>query len=636
MRIALIMAALAIAAASTSIEHPVSEVTVPEQDLFTSPAVEVATEKSEDVLKRDDREQMFVEHQAHLDTLLAPKKSTPAPKKGPKMSAKKALKVHLAAKKKGAKLMASQMGLDDGVKGNECISNAYKTIKSVIHEVKNAQSILNRMDNGSRCINKGEAAVNSAKRSLARKRADEKRAQKASNAASSVQVEVTVSFSSGNRNCNAFTSSNEWKKARRNKNRKKNDLAKAKQQVKDAINYLNKMKAKAKQDRCKCKRRVILAAKNAVVRARKLTNERKRSITRELMLICLVKARSKGNASARNNAGQACKRQGFPSKYNSSLKLHQTKMSKTLNFHCSPPKHRGRGIRIKDKCGGFNNPKCIKDQKIAFEAHRELNWSRYATYQCPAGWKWASKNEYMNALRGRSGCSYAYYNQCGWRGYKCPQSGNGNAWRYQKYKFRFSDSSSTCQYQHAGNGPGSISGDCGAGNFGGIVCLRITNFGSRDERRAKERNSKERINKERGVKERKTKERNQKNVERANKARAAASERKRKRFGSNGVWYGGKFYRTLAGANQNTRSLGCESGWYGMPSGCRVAPNNMCQYMGARYYWGTSVIACNTQAWGCQGYSPGNIWQYSRQWGQSGNSFRTGTCNLRLLLQCTP
>jgi len=590
MRIALIMAALAIAAASTSIEHPVSEVTVPEQDLFTSPAVEVATEKSEDVLKRDDREQMFVEHQAHLDTLLAPKKSTPAPKKGPKMSAKKALKVNLAAKKKGAKLMASQMGLDDGVKGNECISNAYKTIKSVIHEVKNAQSILNRMDNGSRCINKGEAAVNSAKRSLARKRADEKRAQKASNAASSVQVEVTVSFSSGNRNCNAFTSSNEWKKARRNKNRKKNDLAKAKQQVKDAINYLNKMKAKAKQDRCKCKRRVIQAAKDAVVRARKLTNERKRSITRELMLICLVKARSKGNASARNNAGQACKRQGFPSKYNSSLKLHQTKMSKTLNFHCSPPKHRGRGIRIKDKCGGFNNPKCIKDQKIAFEAHRELNWSRYATYQCPAGWKWASKNEYMNALRGRSGCSYTYYNQCGWRQYKPPQAGNGNAWRYQKYKFRFSDSSSTCQYQHAGNYPGSISGgDCGAGNFGGIVCLRIANFGSRDERRVKERNSKERINKERSVKERKTKERNNK----ANERRAKSNAPCRGLSGKN-VY--------VAALNQCLRRIGAQFyhvQWIEVAYGHTNYLTNICRQMfgsGSRYIGTIGGDRCSSSA----------------------------------------
>merc|ERR1711959_53140 len=391
---------------------------------------------------------------------------------------------------------------------------------SVIHEVKNAQGILNRMDNGKRCAAKGSSAVANAKASLQRKQAAQRQAQKELNKAQNARINVSVTFSSGNRNCNVFTNSAAWQRARRNKNRKQNALTKAKQQVRDAQNYLIKMKAKAARDQCKCKKRVTQAAKNAVVQARKLTGERKRSIIRELMLICLVKARSKGNASARNNAGQACKRQGFPSKYNSSLKLHQTKMSKTLNFHCSPPKHRGRGIRIKDKCGGFNNPKCIKDQKIAFEAHRELNWSRYATYQCPAGWKWASKNEYMNALRGRSGCSYSYYNQCGWRAYKCPQAGNGNAWRYQKYKFRFSDSSSTCQYQHAGNYPGSISGDCGAGNFGGIVCLRIANFGSRDERRVKERNSKERINKERSVKERKTKERNNKANERRAKSNA--------------------------------------------------------------------------------------------------------------------
>merc|ERR1712227_529865 len=53
-----------------------------------------------------------------------------------------------------------------------------KSIASVLHEVKNAQSILNRMDNGSRCAKKGQASVTNAKASLRQKRAAEKQAHK--------------------------------------------------------------------------------------------------------------------------------------------------------------------------------------------------------------------------------------------------------------------------------------------------------------------------------------------------------------------------------------------------------------------------------------------------------------------------
>lgn len=132
--------------------------------------------------------------------------------------------------------------LQESAKGSQCITNAKKSISSVIHEVKNAQGILNRMDNGSRCNDKGKNLVNSAKISLARKQATEKAASKALNKAQNAKISVSVTFSSGNSNCNVFTSSASWQKARRNVNRKKNALTKAKQQVKDAQSYLRKMK----------------------------------------------------------------------------------------------------------------------------------------------------------------------------------------------------------------------------------------------------------------------------------------------------------------------------------------------------------------------------------------------------------
>merc|ERR1712159_922668 len=122
---------------------------------------------------------------------------------------------------------------------NPCISNAHKSIASVLHEVKNAQSILNRMDNGSRCAKKGQAAVTNAKASLRQKQAAEKKAHRNLSKSRNAKIKVTVTFSSANRNCKAFTNSNQWRNARYNAQRKKNALTRAQQQVRDAQKYLS-------------------------------------------------------------------------------------------------------------------------------------------------------------------------------------------------------------------------------------------------------------------------------------------------------------------------------------------------------------------------------------------------------------
>merc|ERR1711959_33436 len=151
-----------------------------------------------------------------------------------------------------------------------CIANAKKSIQSVLHEVKNAQSIINRMDNGKHCAGKGQKQVKDAMRNLTRKQQAEKQAHKNYNNARNARINVSVTFSSGNRNCKVFTNSAPWRRARRNVSRKLNDWTRSKTQVRDAQNYLKRMKEKARQDRCKCKTRVENAAQGAVTQARKL------------------------------------------------------------------------------------------------------------------------------------------------------------------------------------------------------------------------------------------------------------------------------------------------------------------------------------------------------------------------------
>jgi len=356
---------------------------------------------------------------------------------------------------------------------NQCISNAHKSIASVLHEVKNAQSILNRMDNGSRCAKKGQAAVQNAKASLRHKQAAEKKAHKNLNKSRSAKITVTVTYSSANRNCKAFTNSNAFRRARRNEQAKKNALTRAKQQVRDAKKFLKKMEAKAAADRCKCKARVTKAAKTAVTQARRLTGERKRSIIRELMLICLVKARSKSTPTARNNAGNACKNQGLPSSYNSKLVLRQTKLVR-MNFKCLAGK-------IKDNCGGFRISYNCGGGSLAIKTENNPKWVRYGNYKCPKGWYWPTAAKWFQLTR-RNGCygnnskstrkGYAYYGRCGWSGYQPPNRGGNN--RTARYYVRFSDSrNGRCPYQHTGNRMGyKNSYSCNTNNFAGIACVK--------------------------------------------------------------------------------------------------------------------------------------------------------------------
>jgi len=145
------------------------------------------------------------------------------------------------------------------------------------------------------------------------------------------------------------------------------------------------------------------------------------------------------------------------------------------------------------------------------------------------------------------------------------------------------------------------------------------------EKRSKElRTKQERTNKQN--------ERNSKQNER--NAKEKKSKSNKYRAGGNGVHYGGHFYRTLNGSNPHSRSIGCESGWHGMPRGCSIAPNNMCATLAPRYAWSTHVIVCQSYSYGTKTYMTGRRWSSSKYWSRSGNSYKVNGCSLRLLLKC--
>jgi hypothetical protein len=346
-----------------------------------------------------------------------------------------------------------------GEKG--CINGGRAAIQEVLKEKGNAQAVLNRMPNGSKCLGKRASFVRAARARLAAAKTALRNAQRAYNKSSNQKVSVSISWKAGQYNCNTFRAASAWKRHGSLVNRRKRDVSAASTRVSSARNGLAGAIRKQKLAQCKCRRQVIANANNALKNAKKLTGTRKRMIRRELLLICLAKARGK-----KVNVMNACKNKSLPSSYSSKLTLHRTKLINWGNrFQCR--KHRGAGKRAtNDRCKGFFIPKSCNGQ-IAFERMQTNNWSRYATYKCPLGWKWASTTEYANKVNklrrtGHKCNGYAYYGRC--------QSGYPGS----QYYFRFSNSRSNCKYQHAGSyiTPGGSATGCGTGNNAGIVCIQ--------------------------------------------------------------------------------------------------------------------------------------------------------------------
>lgn len=359
-----------------------------------------------------------------------------------------------------------QVLVKSGKSNDECIKGGKTAIKEVIKERESAQKVLYKMPNGSHCKFKRSKEVTAARNRVKATQIALNNAKTHLKTNMNKKITVSLTYKTTNSNCGTLFRTTVWKKHRTliKKLTKIRNNASAK--LSSAKNGLTIALRDQRLAQCKCKATVIKNADTALTAAKKLTAGRKKTIRRELLLICLAKVQGKKNGYGMSQ----CKSASLPSKYNSKLALFRTKLIKWNNrFRCNA--HRGYGSRWTngDKCKGFFIPKSC-DGQIAFSLRYSNSWSRYQTYQCPVGWKWASSNQYTNKVnelrrRGRRCNGYAYYSRCGWSGY--PSRGQ------TKYKFRFSNSrNNPCYYQHAGNYIYSLSSTCSASEFGGIVCIR--------------------------------------------------------------------------------------------------------------------------------------------------------------------
>jgi len=350
-----------------------------------------------------------------------------------------------------------------GKSKDACIKGGEVAVKSVIKEREASQKVLYKMPNGSKC--KFEHSRN-VKVARAKVKADELALRNAKvhlETNLKKKITVTLTYNKANGNCGTLFSTAVWKKHRSLIKKLKRIKRTAAAKLAGSKSSLQITLHEQRKAQCRCKRTVIKNADAAVTKARGLTAGRKKTIRRELLLICLAKHQGK-----KNGAGMSqCKGASLPSKYNAKLALHRTKLINwKKGFRCSH-KFRGYGSRkTNDKCKGFFIPKSCNGE-LAFSLRNSNSWNRYQTFQCPIGWKWPTLQEYrdkVNSVRARRHrCTgYAYYNRCGWSGYPYPN----------KYYFRFSDSRSNCYYQHAGSYIGNPSSTCSTSYNAGLVCMK--------------------------------------------------------------------------------------------------------------------------------------------------------------------
>lgn len=151
---------------------------------------------------------------------------------------------YIAAKRKMAALLQS------GKSEDECTKSAEETIKGVFTEVTSSQTMINKLDDGSKCILKGKPHVDYAKSRL------------------KAALDALSSATKGNTDVLSHA-------------------------VKNAKKELKRTKEIANETRRECRCAVKKTADEMWKFATSMTVMRERTIVREMMLICIIKARKK-------------------------------------------------------------------------------------------------------------------------------------------------------------------------------------------------------------------------------------------------------------------------------------------------------------------------------------------------------
>merc|ERR1711998_292394 len=203
---------------------------------------------------------------------------------------------------------------------------ANASINGVFRDVKNAQRMLNRLDNGRACASRNQHLINRAKRTIAHRTRQVHAAVKYQRKMRRSRVHWNFSFESLREgSCSAFYRSGQWQGAKRRVHIANRRLTGAHANLRAARNNLKVQIRNAKRVRNQCRCNVQRRTARALKTAKRLTADRMKTLLREMMVKCLVAARKHGKNA--NKVAARCKNLRVSAGYKRRLRLFRTRLA---------------------------------------------------------------------------------------------------------------------------------------------------------------------------------------------------------------------------------------------------------------------------------------------------------------------
>merc|ERR1711988_117913 len=168
--------------------------------------------------------------------------------------------------------VANMLQEDTQARRSACVKAADASINGVFRDVKNAQRMLNRLDNGRACATRNQHLINRAKRTIHHRSRQVHAAVMYQRKMRRSRVAWNFSFESLREgSCSAFYRSGQWQTAKRRVHHANRRLTGARANLRAARNNLN----------------VQMRTARALKTAKRLTGDRMKTLLREMMVKCL-------------------------------------------------------------------------------------------------------------------------------------------------------------------------------------------------------------------------------------------------------------------------------------------------------------------------------------------------------------
>merc|ERR1711896_93172 len=207
-----------------------------------------------------------------------------------------------------------------------CVKAADASINGVFRDVKNAQRMLNRLNNGRHCATRNQHLINRAKRTISTRTRQVHHSTNTLRKQRRSRIRWNFSFESLREgSCAAFYRSGQWQGAKRRVHHANRVLVGARANLRAARNNLKVQIRNAKRARNACRCAVKKQVARALKAAKRLTGDRMKTLLREMMVKCLVNARRHGKNA--NKVAARCKNLRVSAGYKRRLRLFQTRLA---------------------------------------------------------------------------------------------------------------------------------------------------------------------------------------------------------------------------------------------------------------------------------------------------------------------